>query len=70
METHGLGMGFNDFPRLALPRDCGHSNDLECSAATLGNLGSQEGNRYGAYVQATGAWRWSAARSRSVDHLG
>jgi hypothetical protein len=45
-------MEIDDFLLLQLPGNCGHSNDLEMLSRNEGNLGDQEGNQHGAYVQA------------------
>jgi hypothetical protein len=63
-------MDFDDYYPRRTPGHLPNQSDLENAASAPGNFEKGiGGTRHGSYVQATGAWRWSAARSRSVDYL-
>ncbi len=53
------GMGIDDINRQPLAGHWANRNDLENRSRSEGNLKKGlGGTRHGAYVQATGAWRW------------
>jgi hypothetical protein len=64
-------MEFDDIYQPSKPGHSRNESDLAHAARKYGNLNQGiGGTRHGADVQAFGTWRWSAARSRSVDSLG